>query len=168
MTEKGNERLVAILGPGDFCGEECLTRQPYRTTSATVVEDADVVRIDKSSMSRLLRDWPDFAGAFTTYLLSHCLETESALIDQLAGSVEQRLRRVLLKLSNIGEGERHSGTISHVKQEMLAAMIGTTRQRVNYFLNKFRKLGLIDYGETFDSGQILVHARLGRTDEGRR
>ncbi len=162
MTDKGDERLVALLGPEDFCGEECLTHQTYRTTSALVVEDADIVRIDRSLMPRLLRDWPDLASAFTTYLLSHCLETESALIDQLVGSVEQRLTRVLLRLANIGAGEKHSGVVSNVKQDMLAGMVGTTRQRVNYFLNKFRKLGLIDYGGSSNRGQIVVHAALRR------
>lgn len=167
-TEKGDERLVAILGAGDFCGEECLTHQPYRMTSAIVVQDAEIARIDKGSMPRLLRDGPDLASAFTTYLVSHCLETESALIDQLVGSVEQRLRRVLLKLANIEEGDRHAGTISNVKQEMLASIVGTTRPRVNYLMNKFRKLGLIDYRRTSNRGQILVHARLREGREARR
>jgi CRP/FNR family cyclic AMP-dependent transcriptional regulator len=162
MTEKGDERLVARLGPGDFCGEECMAHQAYRTTSALVVEDADIVRIDRGLMPRLLHDWPDLATAFTAYLLSHCLETESALIDQLVGSVEQRLTRVLLRLANVGASERHSGVISNVKQDMLAGMVGTTRQRVNYFLNKFRKLGLIDYGGSSNRGQIVVHAALRR------
>lgn len=162
MTEKGDERLVALLGPKDFCGEECLAHQAYRTTSARVVEDAHIVRIDRGLMPQLLRDWPDFASAFTAYLLSHCLETESALIDQLVGSVEQRLTKVLLRLANVGAGERHSGVISNVKQDMLAGMVGTTRQRVNHFLNKFRNLGLIDYGGSSNRGQIVVHAALRR------
>lgn len=162
MTEKGDERLVARLGPGDFCGEECLAHQTYRTTSTLVVEHADIVRIDRDLMPRLLHDWPDIASAFTAYLLSHCLETESALIDQLVGSVEQRLARVLLRLANVGAGERHAGVISNVKQDMLAGMVGTTRQRVNHFLNKFRKLGLIDYGGSSNRGQIVVHGALRR------
>jgi CRP-like cAMP-binding protein len=124
------------------------------------VEDAEVVRIDKRLMPRLLRGDPDFASAFTTYLLSHCLETESALFDQLFGSVEQRLKRVLLKLANGGENEGRLGIISNVRQEMLANMVGTTRPRVNYLLNKFRKLRLIDYGGTIRRGQILVYSRL--------
>lgn len=164
ITEKGDERLVALLGPEDFCGEECLAHQAYRTTSALVVEDADIVRIDRGLMPRLLRDWPDLASAFTAYLLSHCLETESALIDQLVGSVEQRLARVLLRLANVGADERHSAVISNVKQDMLAGMVGTTRQRVNHFLNKFRKLGLIDYGGLSNRGQIVVHAALRQMD----
>ena len=164
-SENGEDRLVAILGPRDFCGEESLTRSLCRTTSAIVVEDAEVVRIDRSLMPRLLSDWPDLASAFTSYLISHCLHTESALIDQLFGSVEQRLRRVLLRLANVGEGESRSGTISNFKQMMLADMVGTTRPRVNHLLNKFRKLGLIDYGGAFKDGEILVQAGLGRIGE---
>jgi len=164
-SENGEDRLVAILGPRDFCGEESLTRCLRRATSAVVVEDAEVVRIDRSLMPRLLSDWPDLASAFTSYLISHCLQTESALIDQLFGSVEQRLRRVLLRLANVGEGESRSGTILNVRQMMLADMVGTTRPRVNYLLNKFRKLGLIDYGGAFKDGEILVHAGLGRMGE---
>ncbi len=160
-TEKGDDRIVSILSAGDFCGEECLTGQSYRTTSAIVVQDAQIGRIDKGSMLRLLREWPDLSSAFTTYLVAHSLETESALIDQLVGSVEQRLRRVLLKLANMGEVDRRQvGTISNIKQETLASIVGTTRPRVNYLMNKFRKLGWIDYRRTSNCGRILVHARL--------
>lgn len=162
-TEKGNERLVAIVREQDFCGEECLARQRYRTTSAIVAEDAEIVRIDKGLMPFLMRDWADFADAFTASLLSHCLETEAALIDQLIGSVEQRLKRVLLKLATVGNNDRQVGVIFNVKQEMLAGLVGTTRPRVNYFLNKFRRLGLIEYGETSSRGEIRVHAALDQT-----
>lgn len=163
-TEKGNERLVAIVREHDFCGEECLARQRYRTTSAIVAEEAEIVRIDKSLMPVLMRDWADFADAFTASLLSHFLESEAALIDQLVGSVEQRLRRVLLKLANIGNNDRQVG-VCDVKQEMLAGLVGTTRPRVNYFLNRFRRLGLIEYGGTSGRGEIRVHAALGQTKE---
>lgn len=161
-TEKGDEGLVAILGPGDFCGEECLANKPYRTTSAIVVEDAEIARIDRRLMPNLLRDWPDLAGAFTAFLVAHSLETEAALIDQLVGSAEQRLARVLLKLANVGDGSRDFGITSNVKQEMLANLIGSTRTRVNYFLNKFRRLNLIEYGGRQPVGTIKVHARLRR------
>jgi CRP-like cAMP-binding protein len=164
-TEKGNERLVAIVREQDFCGEECLARQRYRTTSAIVAEDAEIVRLDKGSMPLLMRDWADFADAFTASLLSHFLEAEAALIDQLVGSVEQRLRRILLKLANVGNGDRQVGVIPNVKQEMLAGLVGTTRPRVNYFLNKFRRLGLIQYGGTSSRGAIRVHAALDQAAE---
>ncbi len=164
-TEKGDDRLVAILGPGDFCGEECLANKPYRTTSAVVVEDAEIARIDRSLMPNLLREWPDLAGAFTAFLVAHSLETEAALIDQLVGSAEQRLARVLLKLANVGNGSRDFGITSNVKQEMLANLIGSTRPRVNYFLNKFRRLNLIEYGGRTPPGTIKVHSRLRRLGE---
>ena len=162
-TEKGNERLVAIVREQDFCGEECLARQRYRTTSAIVVENAEIVRIDKGLLPFLMRDWADFADAFSTSLLSHFLEAEAALIDQLVGSVEQRLRRVLLKLANVSNNDRQVGVVWNVKQETLAGLVGTTRPRVNYFLNKFRRLGLIEYGGTSGRGEIRVHAALGQT-----
>ncbi len=129
-------------------------------TSAVVVEDSKVVRIEKNAMDKLRWDWPDFADAFTSFVLMHGLETEAALIDQLVGSVEQRLGRVLLKLANAGSGVDDSGTILNVKQEMLAELVGTTRPRVNYFLTKFRRLGLIDYGGSFGPGVIRVSNRL--------
>lgn len=159
-TKRGDDRLVAILGPGDFCGEDCLGNIPYRMTSAVVVEDAKVIRIEKNTMDKLRRDWPDFADAFTSFLLMHGLETEAALIDQHLGSVEQRLGRVLLKLANAGSSAADPGTILNVKQEMLAGLVGTTRPRVNYFLTKFRRLGLIDYGGAFRPGVIRVSNRL--------
>lgn len=165
LTEKGNERLVSILGAEEFCGEESLARQQYRTTSAIVVEDAEIVRIDKDSMPRLTRDWPDLKDAFMAFLLSHCLDTEAALIDHLTGSTEQRLRRILLRLANIGRNDRQAGVISNVKQEMLAGLVGTTRPRVNHFLNKFRRLGLIEYGGSSNRDEIRVHAALGQTGE---
>ena len=164
-TEKGDDRLVAILGPGAFCGEECLANKPYRTTSAVVVEDAEIARIERSLMPNLLREWPDLAGAFTAFLVAHRLETEAALIDQLVGSAEQRLARVLLKLANVGNGSRDFGITSNVKQEMLANLIGSTRPRVNYFLNKFRRLNLIEYGGHLPPGTIKVHTRLRRMGE---
>lgn len=160
MTERGDDRLVAILGPGDFCGEDCLSHKPYRMTSAVVVEDAKIIRIEKNLMHRLRRDWPGFSDAFTSFLLAHGLATEAALIDQFVGSAEQRLGRVLLRLANVGSDARESGMILNVKQEMLAGLVGTTRPRVNYFLTKFRRLGLIDYGGAFGPGVIKVTHRL--------
>jgi CRP/FNR family transcriptional regulator, cyclic AMP receptor protein len=155
-TKTGDERLVAILGLGDFCGEECLTPKPYHRTSAIVVQDAEIIKIDGKSVSRLLQGSPDFADALTKFLATHSLETEVALIDQLVGSVEQRLRRALLRLAHIGNEEGQLGSVLDVNQEMLAQLVGTTRQRVNYFLNKFRRLGLIDYTR---SGPRVIQVR---------
>ncbi len=162
MTERGDDRVMAILGPGDFCGEDCLGHKPYRMTSAVVVEDAKVVRIEKTLMHKLCRDWPDFADAFTSFLLTHGLETEAALIDQFVGSAEQRLGRVLLRLANVESNAPEAGVIRNVKQEMLAGLVGTTRPRVNYFLTKFRRLGLIDYGGASGPGVIKVTRHLRR------
>jgi len=164
-TKKGEERLVAILGPGDFCGEECLSEERYHRTSADVIENAEIARIDRALMRRLLRDRSDLADAFTTFLLTHTLDTEAALIDQLVGSVEQRLRRVLLRLSRIESGDADTATIANVKQETLASLVGTTRPRVNYFLNKFRRLGWIDYGRRLAPGMIQVHVKLRQVAE---
>jgi CRP-like cAMP-binding protein len=164
-TKKGDERVVAILGPGDFCGEECLSREPRHRTSAVVVEDAEIARIDRASMPRLLRDRSDLADAFSTFLLTRALGTEAALIDQLIGSVEQRLRRVLLRLARIESFGAGSGTISNVKQETLASLVGTTRPRINYFLNRFRQRGLIDYGRQVGPGAIEVHLKLKQVEE---
>jgi CRP/FNR family cyclic AMP-dependent transcriptional regulator len=165
-TKRGDERLVTILGPGDFCGEDCLGHTRRRTTSAVVVEDAKVVRIERAEVDRLRRGWPDFADAFMSFLLTHGLGTEAALIDHLVGSVEQRLGRVLMKLANAEGGACSPGTILNVKQDMLARLVGTTRPRVNYFLTKFRRLGLIDYGGALKPGSIKVSNRLGQVCDG--
>lgn len=157
-TRTGDERLVAILSAGDFCGEECLTPKRFHRTSAIVVQDAKIARIDGKLVPRLLQDSPDFADAFTKFLATHSLETEVALIDQLVGSVEQRLRRALLRLAHIGDLDEQLGIIANVNQEMLAQLVGTTRPRVNYYLNKFRRLGLIDYTR---SGPRVIQVRSG-------
>jgi len=164
-TENGNERLVAILGPDDFCGEECLTAQPWHSTSAVAVEEARIVRIEKATMLRLLHDSAAFSDVFTTFLLARNLKTEGALIDQLVGSVEQRLRRALLALAKVRESDVGTGIIHNAKQEMLAALVGTTRPRVNHLLNKFRDLGLIEYGRGIPAGEIHVLAALQQIDE---
>lgn len=163
-TKKGDERLVAILGPGDFCGEECLSREPCHRTSAVVVEDAEIARIDRALMHRL-HDRSDLADAFSTFLLTHMLEAEAALIDQLIGSVEQRVRRVLIRLARIESLGADSATISNVKQETLASLVGSTRPRINYFLNKFRQRGWIDYGRQVGHSAIQVHLKLKQVEE---
>jgi len=168
IAENGNERLVSILGPDDFCGEECLTAQPRHSTSAIIVEEARIVRIEKATMLRLLHDSSAFSDVFTAFLLSRNLKTEGALIDQLTGSVEQRLRHALLALAKTGQSDRCCGIIHIAKQEMLAALIGTTRPRINHLLNKFRKLGLIEYGEGVPSGEIRILSGLHQIDERKR
>lgn len=115
MTERGDDRLVAILGPGDFCGEDCLIHKQYRMTTAIVVADAEVIRIEKNLMEKLRLNCPRLADAFTSFLLTHSLETEAALIDQFVGSAEQRLGRVLLKLANVGDNDREPGVVLNVR-----------------------------------------------------
>ena len=164
-TRTGDERLVAILGAGTFCGEECLTPKPYHRTSAVIVQDAKVTRIYRTSMPRLLQDFPDFSGALTKFLAMHSLKTELALIDQLIGySVEQRVRHALLRLVDVEDQDGQVGVISNINQEMLAQLSGTTRPRANYFLNKFRRLGLIDYGSRFGPGVIRVRDSLKQAE----
>ena len=164
-TANGNERLLAILGPDDFCGEECLTTQSWHSTSAIAMEAAQIIRIEKAAMLSLLRDSSAFSDVFTAFLLSRKLKTEAALIDQLVGSVEQRLRRALLALARTSQGGSDPGIVSNAKQEMLAALVGTTRPRINHFLTKFRELGLIDYGRGMPAGEIHLCAALQQVDE---
>lgn len=167
-AENGNERLVSILGPDDFCGEECLTTQPQHLASAIAVEEARIIRIEKAEMHRLLHRSSAFSDVFTAFLLSRNLKMEGALIDQLTGSVEERLRHALLALAKRSGGDRYSGIIHIAKQETLAALVGTTRPRINHLLNKFRKLGLIDYGEGVPSGEIRILGGLHQIDERKR
>lgn len=167
-AENGNERLVSILGPDDFCGEECLTAQPQHLASAIAVEKAQIIRIEKAEMRRLLRSSSAFSDVFTAFLLSRNLQMEGALIDQLTGSVEERLRHALLALAKRSGGDRYSGIVHIAKQEMLAALVGTTRPRINHLLNKFRKLGLIEYGEGVPSGEIRILGGLHQIDERKR
>ncbi|TAJ30032.1 MAG: Crp/Fnr family transcriptional regulator [Nitrospirae bacterium] len=164
-SANGNERLLAILGPDDFCGEECLTAQSWHSTSAIAMEAAQIIRIEKAAILRLLRDSPAFSDVFTAFLLSRKLKTEAALIDQLVGSVEQRLKRALLALARTSQGGSNLGIVPNAKQEMLAALVGTTRPRINHFLTKFRKLGLIDYGRGMPAGEIRLGAALQQVDE---
>lgn len=156
MAPNGTERLVAILGAGDFCGEEALMAQSRHATSAVTVQDTQVIRLNKAAVVRLLQDVPLFSSVFTTFLLSGKLKTEVALIDQLLGTVEQRLTRALLDLSHPSRDDSHIAVVSNARQEMLAALVGTTRPRINHFLNKFRSLGLIDYGRGLRKGEIRI------------
>ena len=155
LSDQGKEAVVSILEAGYFFGEQCLTGQLVRTTTATVLEDATVLRIAQQTMVKILRDEPSFTEVFLRYLLSHSLRVEEDLVDQLFNSSEKRLARVLLLLANFGKKGKVQPALPHVSQNMLADMIGTTRPRVNYFMNKFRKLGFVDY-----NGTLRVHSSL--------
>ncbi len=155
VSAQGKEAVVGVLPAEHFFGEQCLTGQTIRTTTATVLEDARIVRIGRSKMIETLQEEAGFSALFMKYLLSHSLRVEEDLIDQLFNSSEKRLARVLLLLANFGKKSRPQTTIANVNQAMLADMIGTTRPRVNFFMNKFRKLGFLEY-----NGTLRIHSSL--------
>jgi CRP/FNR family transcriptional regulator, cyclic AMP receptor protein len=155
VSDRGKEAVVAILGPGDFLGEGCLAGQALRMSSATPLSDCKVVRIDKDATIRALRADPSFSEAFLTYLLIRNIRIQEDLVDQLFNSSEKRLARVLLLLANYGKESNADLVIAKISQETLAEMIGTTRSRVSHFMNKFRKLGFIEY-----NGGVQVHSSL--------
>jgi len=154
-SEQGKEAVVAILGTGDFFGEGCLIGQPLRLATATAIADCTIMRIVKADMISVLKDEPLFAQKFTHHLLARNSRVEEDLIDQLFNSSEKRLARVLLLLANFGKEGRPEPITTKISQETLAEMIGTTRSRVSHFMNKFRKLGFIEY-----NGEIKVHSSL--------
>ena len=157
VSEKGKEATIAILGEGEFFGEGCLTGQPLRLSSATAVTDCSVMRIDKQAMIEVLHREHAFSDMFVAYLLTRNIRYEEDLVDQLFNSSEKRLARVLLLLAHFGKDGKQEIVIPKMSQETLAEMIGTTRSRVSFFMNKFRKLGFIDY----DGGSGLrVHSSL--------
>ena len=155
VSEQGKEAVVAVLGPDEFCGEGCLTGQPVRLATATAITECEIMRVDKAVMVRVLHEEPAFSEMFVSHLLARTIRVEADLVDQLFNSSEKRLARALLLLANFGKDGRPEPIIAKVSQETLAEMIGTTRSRVSYFMNKFRKLGLIDY-----NGQIEIHTSL--------
>src|SRR5580765_4493414 len=155
VSKQGREAVVAILEQGSFLGESCLAGQPVRTETATTLEASSIVRIDKGAMIRVLHEEPTFAQLFMSYLLTHSMRIQEDLVDQLFNSSEQRLARILLLLAHSGKEGKPEPVIAKVSQEMLAEMIGTTRSRVSFFMNKFRKLGFIDY-----NGGMHVHSSL--------
>jgi CRP-like cAMP-binding protein len=155
ISQQGKEAVVAILEQGAFLGEACLVGQTVRTATATTVEDSSLVRIDKEAMLQVLHEKPEFAKLFMTYLLAHTIRIEEDLVDHLFNSSEKRLARVLLLLAHFGKDDKPEPVIAKISQETLAEMIGTTRSRVSFFMNKFRKLGFIDY-----NGEMHVHSSL--------
>ena len=159
VSEHGKEAVVAILERGAFVGESCLVGQTIRTATATTIEDSRILRIDKSVMLRLLQEEPKFAEAFMSYLLVHSIRVQEDLVDQLFNSSEKRLARALLLLAHFGKEGKPETVIAKISQETLADMIGTTRSRVSFFMNKFRKLGFIDYkGGSRGNGKLHVHS----------
>ena len=155
VSSQGKEAVVGVLSAEHFFGEQCLTGQTVRTVTAIVLEEARIVRIARTKMIETLREEPGFSAVFLKYVLSHSLRVEEDLVDQMFNSSEKRLARVLLLLANFGKRNKPQTTIANVNQAMLADMIGTTRPRVNFFMNKFRKLGFLDY-----NGTLRVHSSL--------
>ena len=161
VSTHGKEAVVAIFESGAFLGESCLVGQTVRPATATTLEDSQILRIDKAVMLCMLRDQPTFAEAFTSYLLVHSIRVQEDLVDQLFNSSEKRLARALLLLAHFGKESKPETVIPKISQETLAEMIGTTRSRVSFFMNKFRKLGFIDYkGGSRRNGALHVHSSL--------
>ena len=155
LSRIGKEAVVAILGPGDFFGEGVLTGQSIRIGTATALVPTNVLSIDKDVMSRLLRDEPTFSNRFISHMLARNVRIESDLVDQLFNSSEKRLARTLLLMARYGQASPEP-TLPKISQETLAEIIGTTRSRVNFFMNKFRKLGLIEYNGTIKVNRSLL------------
>jgi CRP/FNR family transcriptional regulator, cyclic AMP receptor protein len=154
-SEEGKEAIIAILGRGEFFGEGCLIAQPLRLAGATAMTESVVMRVEKAEMIRVLHDEPTFAELFTSHLLTRNSRIEEDLVDQLFNSSEKRLARVLLLLANFGKEGKPEPITTRISQETLAEMVGTTRARVSFFMNKFRKMGLIDY-----NGHLEIHSSL--------
>jgi len=155
LSKQGKEAVIAILGKGDFFGEGCLAGQPLRMATATAMSECSVVRMKKGRMVRVLQKEPTFSEMFVTYLLSRNIRIEEDLVDQLFNSSEKRLARVLLLLANFGKEGKPEPVVAKLSQETLAEIVGTTRSRVSFFMNKFRKLGFIEY-----NGGLEVHSSL--------
>jgi CRP/FNR family transcriptional regulator, cyclic AMP receptor protein len=145
LSHSGKEAIVAMLGPGDFLGEGALAAQRVRMGTATAVAPTRILVVPKAEMARLLREEPGFSDRFIEYMLYRNIRIEEDLVDQLFNSSEKRLARTLLLLARYGKEDQPQGVLPALSQEILAEMIGTTRSRVNFFMNKFRKLGFIEY-----------------------
>jgi CRP/FNR family cyclic AMP-dependent transcriptional regulator len=157
VAQSGKEATIAILNMGEFFGEGCLTGQPLRLCSATAMTDCSLMRIGKQAMIEVLHREHSFSDMFVAYLLRRNIRYEADLVDQLFNSSEKRLARVLLMLAHFGKDGKPEVAIPKISQEVLAEMVGTTRSRVSMFMNKFRKLGFIDY-QTGDA--LQVHSSL--------
>ena len=155
VSEQGKEAVVAILGTNEFFGEACLAGQARRIATVATMMESVIVRLEKAAIVRVLHKEPAFSEMFIAHLLGRSIRVEADLVDQLFNSSEKRLARLLLLLANFGKEGKPEPIIAKVSQETLAEMIGTTRSRVSFFMNKFRKLGFIEY-----NGSIAVHSSL--------
>jgi len=156
-SREGKEAIVATLGPEEFFGEGCLAGQPSRMFTAIASDASRLMRVEKGAMAQVLHDEPALSSMFATHLLQRIVRYEADLVDQLFNSSEKRLARLLLLLSHFGKDSKSETVVAGVNQEHLAQMVGTTRSRINHFMNKFRKLGFIEY----DNGSgLTVHRGL--------
>jgi CRP/FNR family cyclic AMP-dependent transcriptional regulator len=160
ISRQGKEAVVAILEAGQFFGEGCLNGHPLRIATTRAMDECVVTHLEKEIMLATIHNEPDFAELFMSYLLKRNSRTEEDLIDQLFNSSEKRLARLLLLLANFGKDGRPEPIVGKYSQEMLAEMIGTTRSRVSFFMNKFRKLGFIEYNGTLEVHASLLNAVL--------
>ena len=157
VSMEGKEAVIALLDGGDFCGEGCLVGEPVRMSTARALTKCSVARLEKTAVMRAIHEDPTFSEFVVTYVIKRTARLTDTLVDQLFNSSEKRLARVLLLLANYGKEGQSETVINKIDQETLAHMIGSTRSRVNFFMNKFRKLGLIEY-----NGKINVHSSLLR------
>ena len=155
ISELGKEAVVALHGKENFFGEGCLSGQSLRLASAAAMTDCVIMRLDKTAIVRVLHEQPKFSEMFLSYILARNARVEADLVDQLFNSSEKRLARLLLLMANFGKEGRPEPVIAKVSQETLAEMVGTTRSRVSHFMNKFRKLGFIEY-----NGELEIHNSL--------
>jgi CRP/FNR family cyclic AMP-dependent transcriptional regulator len=155
VSKQGKEAVVAILGADEFMGEGCLIGQPKRLATASAMTDCVTMRVEKAEILQVLQNEPAFSKMFIAHILTRNARVEEDLVDQLFNSTEKRLARVLLLLANFGKEGRPEPIVAKISQETLAEMIGTTRSRVSHFMNKFRKMGFIDY-----NGHLEIHSSL--------
>jgi CRP/FNR family cyclic AMP-dependent transcriptional regulator len=155
VSSQGKERVVGMLGPGSFVGEGCLGGQPVYLASARTSTEATLIRVEADTMIQAIHDHPELSQRFMAFLLLRNSQIESDLVDQLFNSSEKRLARLLIMLAQVGQEAELRTVAAPISQEVMAARVGTTRSRINYFMNKFRKLGLIEY-----NGDLKVHSSL--------
>ena len=160
ISEQGKEAVIAILGPGHFFGEGCLNGHALRIATTTAMDDCVITRITKAAMIATMHNEPDFSELFMAYLLDRNGRIEEDFIDQLFNSSEKRIARLLLLLANFGKEGRPEPIVGKISQQTLAEMIGTTRARVSFFMNKFRKLGFIEYNGTLEVHNSLLNVVL--------
>jgi len=155
ISKQGKERVVGLLGPGAFIGEGCMAGHPRYLASARASTEATVARVEGATMARALSEHPEMSQRFMAFLLLRNSQVEADLVDQLFNSSEKRLARLLIMLAQVGQEAEMRTVATPISQEVMAARVGTTRSRINHFMNKFRKLGLVEY-----NGQLKVHSSL--------